>query len=339
MGLTEARPAYRITANDADITDAIQGRFKSLRITDESGMQSDLLEIALSDHDPKNPIKVPPTGAELQVWLGYRDQLARMGMFVCDEIELAGWPGILCIRGRAAIYEGTLKGKKDLQTQKVRSWPNNTKLGAMVAKIAKEHGMESVVADSLKSITLPHFDQTEESDISFLTRILKNYDAIAKPAGGKLVVTKRGEGKTASGDDMPVITVLSGQVSRFSMRLTRRESPGTVVAYWHANKRAKKQEIMVGNGEPVRRIRHYFPTQAAALQAASSELDRRKRGQHTVSLAMPGDNRLMAEARIILEGFREGVDGEWIIKRVEHELSEHGYKCHLEAEKPNQASA
>lgn len=329
-------PAFRITANDKDVTSAIASRFKWLRITDETGTQSDLLEIALADNDPTQPVKVPPTGAELRVWLGYDGKpTVDKGLFVCDEIELQGPPDEMVIRARAAVYDQTTRGKTDLQTQKVRDWPNGTKLGAMVQKIAKEHSMQAIVAASLAPIVLPHLAQTEESDISFLVRVLRNYDAVVKPQGGKLIVAKRGESKDASGNAMPAVFVDRLQTSHHNMTKARREKPGTVVAYWHATKTARKVEVTVGSGDPVTRIRHYFPTQAAAQAAAQAALDKRERGEHKLTFSMVGDPALTAERPLTVTGFREAINGDWLIKRVEHHIDKSGYRCDVEAEKPN----
>ena len=86
MGLNIA-PAFRILANSEDITAAIRDRFKSMRLTDETGTTSDTVEITLADHDPANPIAVPPTGAELEVFIGYDDQAQRMGLFVVAVVQ------------------------------------------------------------------------------------------------------------------------------------------------------------------------------------------------------------------------------------------------------------
>lgn len=334
MGLIGIKPEYRVTANSADITATIADRFISMRVTDETGFQSDTLEIILSDADPENPIQLPPTGAELEIYLGYDGNLTRMGLFVCDELELSGWPGELAIRGRAVAYEKTPLGKTDLQTQKVRSWKNGTTIGAMVAKIAKEHGLQAVVAASLKGIVLPQYDQTEESDISFLIRIAKHYDAIVKPAGGKLAFAKRGESKSAGGEDMPTITVMASECTSWRMHQSTKESPGTVVAYWHNTKQSKRIEVSVGSGDPVKRVKHYFPNQAAALAAANSELDKRKRSENKLSLVMPGNQLLAAEAKLLPSGFHPAVTGDWLITRVAHDLSDSGYKCEIDAERP-----
>ncbi len=334
MGLIA--PQFRVSANEQDITAAIADRLISLRLTDEMGFQSDTLELRLADYDPANPIEKPPKGAELEVWLGYDGDVQRMGMFVADEIELAGWPGTMTIRARAAAYEDTPKGKTDLQTQKVRSWQSGVKLGDMVAKIAKEHGMQPAVAKALSGIVLPHFDQTEESDISFLVRVTKQYDAAVKPSGGKLVVAKRGDSKTTSGDAMPTITLAATDCTAFHMVESAKESPGTVVAYWHSKAQSKKNEIKAGSGEPVKRLRHFYPNAEAATAAAKGELDKRKRGESKLTVSMPGNPNLQAEGTLVLTGFREGINGEWLIKRAEHELdSKGGYSSSVDCEKPN----
>lgn len=327
-------PAFRVVANRADITATILDRFISLRLTDEAGFTSDMVEITLADR-PTSPIQLPETGAELEVFLGYDGLVQRMGLFVVDEVELTGWPSAMTIRGKAAPYDTSKGGKTDLQTQKSRSWPKGTKLGDLVAKIAKEHGMEPAVSQSLKTVSLPHLDQSEESDISFLVRVGKRYDAIVKPAGGKLVVAKAGESKAASGESMPAVAVHSGQTSRYSMTMARRESPGTVIAYHHNKRTAKRVPVQVGSGEPVRRLRHWYQDEAAAQAAAQAELDRRTRGEQTLSLTMPGDPQLSAESRLVASGFREGVNGEWLVVRVAHTLDKSvGYACDVECEKP-----
>lgn len=332
MGLN---PAYRLIANSEDITAIIRERFKQLRYSDDAGLESDMLEIDLSDHDPDNPIQTPPTGAELELFLGYDGAAQRMGLFVVDEIEFRGWPGELRIIAHAAPFDVSTGGKENLQTQKTRSWDKGTTIGAMVAKIAKEHGMEPAVSPSLKSVALPHLDQSDESDMHFLVRLARKYDAIVKPAGGKIVVVKHGETKTTSGEDLPAVTLEPGDVTRFSVIRSTRENSGMVVASWHENRKAKRHLVKVGKGEPVARLRRQYSTREMALAAATAELDKRQRGKASLSLSMPGRTDLQAEAPLTLEGFRDGVAGDWVIRRVEHVMTADGYACTLDAELPN----
>ncbi|MNK29161.1 phage late control protein GPD [compost metagenome] len=337
----QVQPDYRLFANSEDITALTRERFVSLRYTDEAGLASDILEVTLADHLPNEPIELPPKGAELELFLGYDGDAVRVGLFVVDELELCGGPASLVIRARAATYDKSKGGKTNLQTQKTRSWPKGTKLGAMVQKIAKEHGMEAAVAKSLASIVLPHIDQADESDLNLLLRVAKKYDAIVKPSGGKLVVAKRGEAKSISGEDLPAVTVTPQDIEPgWRMVQSARESAGMVVAYYHAVKEAKRHSVKVGQGEPVRRIKQYFPTQEMARAAARAELNKRERGALTWAMSMTGGMDMQAEGKLFLEGFRVGVPTEWIITRVVHTLDAGtGWKSDVEAEQPDAKAA
>jgi uncharacterized protein len=328
------RPAFRILVNGKDLDGALVGRVKSICVTDAAGFESDSAELCLADDDAA-PIELPPPGAELRVWLGYGQKLQDMGLFIVDELEPEGWPAQLTIRGRAAPYETSKAGKTDLQTQKTRDWPKGTKLADMVAKIAKEHGLQPAVSASLRGIALPHFDQTHESDISFLVRVTRKYDAVVKPAGGMLMVAKRGESKAASGAQLPTVTLRAQDCTRWYMNISTRYSEGTVIAYYHDRAAAKRQHVQVGQGDPVRQLRHNFPDQASAKKAAQGELDKRARQDNKLSLSAPGNPLLTAEGPLKLEGFRTGVPADWVVARVTHRYDTGtGYGCEVEAEKP-----
>ncbi|HZZ05379.1 contractile injection system protein, VgrG/Pvc8 family [Paraburkholderia sp.] len=330
-------PVFKITANDKDITDALASRFVSLRLTDETGFNSDSLEVVLSDTDDMNPVKIPPTGAELRVWIGYGGKLIPKGMFVCNEIELAGWPETITLIANAAPYDGTPKGKLDFQTQKSRSWPVDTTIGAMVSKMAAEHGMTGVTSPELAGVQLPHIDQSSESDINLLIRLAKRYDAIAKPAGGKLIFAKRGNAKTVSGTELPTITLASRDVSNYRMRLARRDSAGTVVAFYRDNRAAARHEVSKGYGDPVKRFRMGFRNAAMATAAVEAEIAKRARGESRLIVSMPGRPDMTAETNLTMgDGFRERIAGGWLVTRVEHSITKSGgYTCSVDAEKPN----
>lgn len=339
MGLIEpirVAPAYRVTANGTDITNKINERLITLNLTDGVGYESDTLEICLADDEPTNQIQMPETGAEIELFMGYDFITQRMGLFVVDEVELSGWPGQMNIRARAAIYDQSKGGKKDLQTQKSRSWTSGTKFGDMIKRIADEHGMEYAISQSIAGIALPHIDQADESDLNLMLRVAKKYDAVVKPSGGKITVTKRGEGKTASGEELPTITLDASQCTAYRLTSQKRENAGTVVARYRLTKKGSNYEVKVGEGEPVKRIGKAYPTQAQALDAAKAELARRSRNQVTVAVSMPGDPTIAAECKLVLTGFRTGIDGEWLITRADHRFDpSNGYTCDVEATKPN----
>lgn len=334
LSLLNFRPGYRVAADGADITAVIRERAGRISVTDEDGVESDMLEVSIADHSPLRRIALPRTGAEIEAWLGYEPMLEYMGLYIVDEIEMLGPPDEMVIRARAAAHEETEGGKSDLQTQKTRSWDEGTTLGEMADTIASEHGLEPSVSEALEGKVLPHVDQLQESDINLITRVAGWYDGIAKPAAGRLVVVKHGEGKSSSGEDLPTVTLRPGDVSNWSVNLSRRDPAGSVIAVWRDLDEASDVEVTVGEGEPVRRLRETYPDEATAKDAARAEHERTRRMGGNLTLQLPGRTDLMAEGYLQLAGFREGVDRDWLVTRVSHVIDSGGYRCTIEAELP-----
>lgn len=340
MGL---KPAFSLTANSRDITTVVAERISSLTLSTETEHQSDELALTLWNTDPRWPIQKPPTGAVLTLALGYEGALRRMGAFVVSSLSGRGGKEqgrVMEIRARAVPYSETPGGVSGFQTQKTRSWRKGTTIGAMVTRMARDHGMEAGVSASLAGIHLQHFDQADESDISFLQKLAKAYDAVAKPAGGKLLFLNRGDAESASGQAIPAVSLTSGQVSEWSWSEDRHITPGTVVALYHATRQARTYAVSVGSGEPVRRLRRKFRTVEDARAAAQAEMGRRARGSMELSLTLPGDATLNAGSALLLDAsFDEGVDGNWIVRRATHRLSkEEGFITELTCERPNDDS-
>ena len=161
---------------------------------------------------------------------------------------------------------------------------------------------------------MPHFDQSDESDLNFLLRIAKRYDAVCKPAGGKLLFVKRGD------IDLPTLTLAKEEVSDWEMTSSTSDSAGTVIAYWHDKKGAKKHEVKVGDGEPVKRLRHTYQDEKSAYAAAQTSLDQARRDEEKLSLSLPGNPQISAEMPITLVNFREGIAGDWIVEQCAHNI-------------------
>lgn len=324
MGLI---PCFSVIANGADITTLITDLYESISVTDGTGYESDTCEISLID-DPIKPIELPKKGAELRISMGYDYDMTDMGLFIVSEISLSGPPEKMVIRGRALPQLTSKSGMTTLSSQKTRSWPKGTTISAVVTKIAREHGLDPIVSNSVSSLKLPHFDQSDESDMNFLMRIAKRYDVVCKPAGGKLLFVKRGE------IELPSLTLEKQQVSDWEMTSSTSDSVGTAIAYWHDKKGAKKHEVKVGEGEPVKRLRHIYQDAKSAQSAAQASLDQSRRGEERLSLNLPGNPEISAEKPLTLVGFREGIAGDWIIEQATHSIDKSvGFKTSVEAVK------
>lgn len=322
------KPAFAIHVDGQDITAPMAARLVSLSLSDEAGVTSDSVEITLADHIGLARLAVPRTGAVLSVALGYGFALKDMGLYTVEEVEMEGPPNQMRIRGAALITGGVTS----LTAQRSRSWPEGTTIADLVATIAGEHGLDPAVSDSLARVALPHLDQIDESDINLLTRVAHDHDAIAKPGGGKLVFALRGESLTVSGQPMPVVALTPAQVSSWRVQIKTRATAGTVVAVWRDQQAAGDVEETAGEGEPLRRLRERFASAEAARAAARAEWTRASRAGTQLSLSLPGNADLVAEGRVQLTGFRPGVDGNWLVTGVEHQLDSGGYRCRLRAE-------
>jgi len=324
MGL---KPCFKVIANGSDISNVIEELFEYISVTDQTGIESDTCEISLID-DPVTPISIPPRGAEMEILMGYDDALVPMGKYIVDEIELEGPPEKMVIRGRAAAQTASKSGQVSMQTQKIRTWAKDTTIEATVRKIAKEHNLDFMVSDSLKAVKLPQTSQSDESDLSFLFRLAKRYDAICKPAGAKLLFVKRGE------IQLDVLSLTRYQLSKWSMVRSSRDSTGTVIAYWHEKAKAKKHEVKLGDGEPVRRLRHAYADAASAKAGAQAALDKSKRDEDKLSITLPGDPHVSAESPVTISEIRDGINGDWIVDSVTHKIDKSvGFNTSFEAVK------
>ena len=318
------RPDYNIKANGQDITALVKKHFISMTIVDQAGVKSDTFELRLSDHN--NELELPRKDAELIVSMGYENALSMMGVYIVDEVDLIGPPDVIIIHAKAAKMSGGLKAPK------AKSW-HKTTLGNIVGTIAAEHGLEAKVSAELSSIELAHIDQTDESDLHFLTRLAKQYDAIAKPTAKRLIVAPKGQSKSASGKALSPVNVPRSGTSSHRITLADRGKYASVTASWHNLDTGQPEAVTAGAGEPTYTMRQKHNNQASAMAAAKAKLRAFNRGQGVgnINLAI-GNAEVMAESPITLSGFRTGVDGAWVAAKVIHTLNNSGYTTKIDLE-------
>lgn len=325
-------PDFRIEVDGSqDATAAIRDRLLQLSVTDEAGEQSDSAEIRIDDRD--GVVALPRKGSRLSISLGWLDgKLTPAGEFTVDETALEGPPDTLVIRARAADMRSSLKSRKS------RSW-SDVSLGDLVGDIASEHGLKGRVGDSLRSVRIPHLDQTEESDLHLLTRVARDYDAIAKAAAGMLLLVPRGEASSATGRKMPTVDIEPADASRWRAYLSDRGEYSAVTARWRDADAAGSVTEEEGSGEPVYALRRLYPSSGEARDAARAKLRSLLRGTGRLGITLePGRPEVAAEAELRLAGFRAGLDGRWICTRAVHRISDRGYSTSVTAELPTDDS-
>ena len=320
-------PIYRITVAGVDIAHLISPRLISLNLTDNRGIEADTLDISLSDHD--GLLNIPPKGVALRLWLGWSNTgLVFKGTFTADEAEHSGAPDVLNIRARSADL------RKQLKTKREGSWSNTT-LGEVLGDIAIGNNLTATIAGALDGLPILQLDQANESDANLISRLGEEFDAVASVKGGCLLCLPAGGGKTASGLDLPHITLtrIDGDQHRYLQ--ADRDSYDGVRAYYYDVNSAKKQEAIAGGGDNLKDLRHTYSDQQSALRAARAEFRRLQRGSATLSytLAM-GRPDLIPELTYTLQGVKAEIDEIiWYGGNVQHSLTaDGGYTVSLELE-------
>lgn len=231
----------------------------------------------------------------------------------------------LAIRAKGADMRAELKA------QKTRSWGEVT-LGDLTSRIAADHGLQARVGSALRSVAIPHLDQTEESDLNLLTRLAVDHDAVAKQSGEYLLLVPRGEVASATGRPMPAVDVRPEGTRRWRVTLADREAYSSVTARWHDPKTGKREIETAGSGDPKWELRGAYASASEAAEAARSKLARLARGTALLTLDLsPGNPVVAAEAELQLAGFRPGADGSWTCQRVVHKLDRGGFSTAVEA--------
>ncbi|QVU16143.1 MULTISPECIES: contractile injection system protein, VgrG/Pvc8 family [unclassified Wolbachia] len=303
-----------------DKCESIKDRVISLHLTDESGIIDDVVEVCVDYRD--EDIDIPN---ELNIALGYKETgIFPMGIYTVNEVTIQGPPKTLLIKAHATNLRISLKAKVS------KEWHQIT-IENLVKEIAQKHGYGHKVAEEFKNVLIPHINQADESDISLLTKIVTEREAMAKLAGGYILFISKNMAKSATGKALGTTTIRPQDTINWKVHFTVRDKYNSVVAKWHSYEKGETIKETVGSGEPSYIMLELYSNAESALSAANAKLKQLKLNNETLDVTMPGNPQIFAEAKLNLLGFNQALDGEWIINRAEHTLNSSGYLTMLSA--------
>ncbi|MBH3344253.1 late control protein [Pseudomonas parafulva] len=328
------KPTFRIVADGRDITLLINDRLLLLRTLDKPGMDSDEFELHIDDRD--QAVTLPKRGVLIEAFLGYEGKpLARLGSYRVDEIEVTGPPDTITLRGKASDMRGSGK------TTRSGSW-ENVPLAQIVSDLAARNGWKPGCTVQTK---VARVDQRNESDFNFITRLARQYDCTAKVGDGQLLVMPRQGGSTPGGKAFGAVTIQRSDVNRYSFRLGDRTTQKAVKTQHQDKKTGVLKVVELGNDEApeglpaVHTDRHIYPDKGAAEQAAKARLAAFNRSTAGVRLEMLGRTDLFAERSINAQGFKNGLDGEYLVDSVEQVFMPSGWSTTVECNGGKQGKA
>lgn len=298
-----------------------------LTLRESRGEKADQLDLVLDDS--VGNLALPPKGATVALQLGYEHAgMVDKGTFTVDEVEHSGAPDIVSIRCRSADFRSTLRQRASA------SWHRVT-LGQIVRDVAAKNGLQANIDDSLANVRIAHADQTNESDVNFLSRIGRQHDAVAAIKKGRLVFLPIGSTKNAGGKELASITLERADGDQHRYHTAARDSYSGVRAYWHDPRTAEKKAAISGGEENMKTLRDTYASEADALAAARAEQGRIERGEATLEITLAiGQPSLMVQTPVRVRGFKPEIDGtRWVSESVEHTLDDNGLTTRLELER------
>lgn len=340
--MTDAQiaPAFMLTLDGHDITANLSRRLVSLTMTDNRGFEADQLDIELDDSD--GLVAMPARGAVLSLSLGWKGAaLLGKGQFTVDEVEHRGAPDTLTIRARSADFRGSLNSRRETSY-------HDTTLGAVVTQIALRNRLTASLAQGFAEITIPHIDQSQESDIKFLARLAERNGAEVSVKASKLLFLKAGRGVTANGKPIPMMTIERGDGDRHQFAIADRNAYSGVTANWlhtkapQPNKQKVKLqrklkpqhlralqhpkaksvttkaikppeerqgEYLAGEADNVLALTTIYASKAQAMRAAQAKWDKLQRSVAEFSINLAmGRADLYPETPVTVRGFKRIID-------------------------------
>lgn len=320
---------YRITLDGRDISRMFAPNLISLTLRESRSEQPDMLDIVLDDS--KGTFDIPNRGADIKLSIGWvGEPLTNKGSFTVDEAEHSGTPDILTIRAKSASMTNRMHERRE------KSW-HGVSIADIVKAIAARYSLTAKVEVSIGRIVIAHIDQTQESDMSFLTRLAKRYDAVMNVKDRNLLFMAIGSGMSVSGKPLGVLALTRKDGDSHRYHVAERESYQAVRAHYHSNTKGKRKSVVVGgdNNKNVKVLPEDYATEAEARAAAQAELARVKRSQATMSYTLAlGRAELFPEMPVTVAGFKPVIDETpWLVKEATHTLTgDAGYTTQLELE-------
>lgn len=336
-------PSFQISVSGNDITADVTARAGIIEWSDTVDEGSDGLTITLQDSD--NLLAVPKSGAKVELAVGYDRALQRVGSFTVDSTQIEGPPDRLTVSCSSApvAQAGSIAARRS------KSWEDTT-LGDIAKSIAENLGVSASVDTSLASVQIINEQQVDESDTNLILRLVRRHGGFLKFADGRMIIAAEGAGTGTGGTDLNVI-LQRNEVSTWRVSAGGKgQAYKTVKVKYHDYETGDTNEVQAEIEKPASmpQLTDDVPWLAASESSftppvvASSEPEakaqaktiskRIARSTRSLELSLPGRLDIVAGGKVTLAAFREGVNGKWLVKTVQHRLDSRGWSMRVSGE-------
>lgn len=292
---------YKIVVNDENVTQKVSEHFISLQVTDNDKDDSDEITLTLSAK-----FKRPSYQDKIKVFLGYENDLKFAGLYYVQTTNIRDNKQ-LTIRATGVDFNGDLKQRKSITYPPAVLSDETVTLAHVVKQIASRHGLESKTDLDIGK----RFEQINESDLNFLNRLAKEYNAIFNIKNNTLYfMTKGGE--------VPKVTIDINRCYTSDITYSNKTLYKSCKAVYHNSKTNRKHEIVTGEGDPQLVKQGQWLNDDDAMTAAKNALTRANKSNVDGSLSTKG--------RLIFAGSQLTLDDNiYEVTQVTHDISK-GWK-------------
>lgn len=289
--------------------------------TDATGIQADRLELTLNIEGLEG---LPSLSGKIGLRVGYQESgLVEKGEFVVSQRTPVLFPMRLMIVATAAPF--SMVDASGYRQRRSASYGPTT-LGALFRQLVSRHGFSPRVAPALDGIEIAHIDQSNESDMAFITRLALRYNAVTKPYNELYVLAEAGKVKSLTDKLLPAVQLSVIQDNRPGDQAfitatldekSRSKYMGSRVTWWDAA--ACKQRVVQVGIAPFKTLRQRCQNEAEARTVAEGELRRVGREGLKLVIDCPGNPLLAAEGLLLLdETWPSYMQGQWSMTQVVH---------------------
>jgi len=304
-------PAFKIIANNKDITNSIKKNLISVSIKDEIANQADEATIEVT-----GKVARPKYADELKLYLGYGDNLVFVGLFLVQTTVRKNNYG-LKIFATGVNYSSTLKQRRDITYEKLS-------MKDICSQIAKRNSLK--LKCDFDDIYFMSLAQQNESDLHFLNRMSRELNAIFNIKNDTLVFRKKIKNDKKN-DELPHYEIDINNCEYVSIKHSNKTFYKCAKAIWHDTKENKVMQVLAGSGSPVYVFRGNFKNASEAKAKAEAKLQIINQGIVSGTLTIPGEI-VFAGGVLKLKNSLED-DGEYQIRKVEHTFDENGWKTKI----------
>ncbi|MBE3022842.1 phage late control D family protein, partial [Campylobacter sp. 7477a] len=317
------KPNFKLLAKGNDITAKIKTNLISLNYEDKEGSESDEISFVVNGIYAK-----PIFGDQLELWLGYGDNLYHCGKFSVQTATRDYKANTTEVRATAVNFASPGK------IAKRRSW-ENTSLFSIASKIAGENILSAKTSGTDQPIA--SVLQNDIGDLDFLYGLCFDYGYIMKVANNTIIITskdaKGDESQTSNtpkNESLPIFEIALTECESLSITEANRNSYSAVIVQWHDSKEGKDKQAKVGSGEQTYKLNIPEPkSDNEAFKKGEAKLNELQRGGINGSLTATG-RELRAGGKLKVLGVAGLENVEFSVKSVSHNLNATSYMIDVE---------